>query len=89
MLSGLSIPSDFLGGIRSCLRVFGRLTARLEAFFFGDLACPSVPFDDRGPEIFGGTDSLRPEKFPFCLLSFTSHEGESLDRLFTLSLTGF
>ena len=36
------------------------LNARLTEFFWGDLACTSVPCDDRGSEIFGGTALLRP-----------------------------
>ena len=39
-------------------RLSDHLTARLTAFFLGSLAYPSVPCDDRGSEIFGGTASL-------------------------------
>ena len=57
------------------------LTTRLAVLFSGDLDCPSGPCDDRGSNIFGGTASFCPEESDFCILFFSYHDREGLDRI--------
>ena len=56
----LSVPSDLLGGSPLLLLAPDHLTARLAVLFLEALDCPSVPCDDRGSELVGGTNSLFP-----------------------------
>ena len=40
--------------------LYDHLTTHLAVLFLGDLACPSVPCDDRGSDCFGRNASLCP-----------------------------
>ena len=82
------LSSDILGSLHSFLHVFNHLTTSLAALLW-DLTDPSVPCDDRGSGISGGTSSLRPRKFTPCLLFYLSHDVEGLDSLISFSPTGF
>ena len=64
------------------------MTAHMAALLW-DLACPSVPCDDRDSENFGGTASLCPGESSPCLLFSSSHDGEGLDSMPPLSTAGF
>ena len=55
--AGAFVPSDLLGGLRSCPHIFDRLDAFLAALLW-DLSCPSVLYDDSVSKVFGGI--LRP-----------------------------
>ena len=74
-LSTVSARADFVSGVYAIVAKFSaHLNARLAAFFFGYLACPLVPCDDRGSEVFGGTDLLcigefEPSLYPPCLMT--------------------
>ena len=76
-LLAVSVRSGFVCTFQYIRRVYSLvsgfsvyLTAHLEVLFWGDLACPSVPRDDRGSKISGGTASLHPGGSAPCLLCF-------------------
>ena len=80
----LFFNSNFLRGLRSYHLVFDRLTARIEAKFWGDIACPSVPCEYKGYKIFRETALLLTGEFyP------SSHDGEVLAGLIPFSLAEF
>ena len=65
----LSVPSNIFGQSPLLLPASDNLTARLAAFLLGALACPSVPYDDTGSKIIGGTDLLHLEESSPCPLN--------------------
>ena len=77
--AGFSVPSNLFGGIRSCCKVFNRLTARLEELFLGALVCPSVPYYERGYEIIWRTAFLHLGQSSTCLIVPLSHDREGLN----------
>ena len=74
-----SLPSNLLGGSSLLLPLSDHLTACLVELFLGALACFSVPCDNRGSKMFGGTALLHLGELTPCLLFSLFNYWEGLD----------
>ena len=80
--AGFVCPFQYSWGFSSLVAgFFDNLIVLIVELFLCSLSCPSVPCVDRGSDSFGVTALLFPGKSAPCLLFFSSHNGEGLDRL--------